>query len=106
MLGAIVAILAGLLLLSDLITGAGKRFVAPLQPFGAVIGVIALVLGVLHITSVLGVSLVLAGLILAVSALRSIPRIGDELAKAGRTLEQVRIVIGVVVLIAGIMVLL
>lgn len=105
MLEAVIAILAGLLLLSDLIKGGGKRFITPLQPFAVVIGVVALVVGVLHIRSVLGIALVLAGLILSVSALKSIPRIGDELARAGRALEQVRVVIGLIALIVGIMAL-
>ena len=106
MLEAIVAILAGLLLLADLFRGAGQRMIGTLRPFQVVIGVIALVVGILHLASVFGIALLLAGLILAVSALESVPRIGSELARAGRALAQLRILIGIVVLVLGIMALL
>lgn len=103
MLDAIVAILAGLLLLADHFHGAGQRMIGNLRPYEVVIGVVALVLGVLNIFSVLGIALLLAGFILAVSALQAIPRVGAELARAGRALAQVRTLIGIVVLILGVM---
>jgi len=86
MLEAIVAILAGLLLLADLFRGAGQRMIGALRPFEVVIGVIALV-GMLHIGSVFDIALLFAGFVLAVSALESVPRIGNELARAGRALH-------------------
>lgn len=105
MLDAIVAILAGLLLLADLFTGAGQRMITNLRPYEVVIGVAALVLGVLGITSLLGIALLLAGFILAVSALQSIPRVGSDLARAGRALAPARTLIGIVVLVLGVMAL-
>lgn len=105
MLGAIVAILAGLLLLADLFRGKGQRFVNSLRPYEVVIGVAAVVIGILHIASLFGVALLLAGLILAVSALQGIPRIGDDLARAGRALSQVRTIIGIIVLVLGVLAL-
>ena len=105
MLGAIVAILAGLLLLADLFHGKGQQFINALRPYEVVIGVVAVVVGVLHIASLFGIALILAGLILAVSALQGIPRIGDDLARAGRALAQVRTLIGVIVLVLGVLAL-
>ncbi len=105
MLEAIVAILAGLLLLAELFRGTGQRIIGNLRPFAVVIGVVALVLGVLHIASVFGIALLLAGFILAVSALEAVPRVGSELARAGRSLAQLRVVIGIVVLVVGVMAL-
>ena len=105
MLGAIVAILAGLLLLADLFRGRGQQFINTLRPYEVVIGVVAVVSGILHIASLFGIALLLAGLILAVSALQGIPRIGDDLARAGRALSQVRTLIGVVVLVLGVLAL-
>ena len=102
MLEAIVAILAGLLLLAELFRGEGQRIIGTLRPFAVVIGVVALVIGVLHIASVFGIALLLAGFILAVSALEAIPRVGNELARAGRALAPIRVVVGIVVLVLGV----
>lgn len=103
MLEAITAILAGLLLLADLFHGRGERFINALRPYEVVIGVVAIVVGVLHFASLFGIALVLAGLILAVSALQGVPRIGNDLARAGRALAQVRTLIGIVVLVLGLL---
>lgn len=103
MLQAIVAILAGLLLLADMFKGKGKSFINNLRPYEVVIGVVAVVLGVLHILSLFGVALLLAGLILAMSALQGIPRVGDDLARAGRALAPVRTLIGIAVLVLGVL---
>ncbi|HUF26144.1 MAG TPA: hypothetical protein VMM18_04090 [Gemmatimonadaceae bacterium] len=102
MIAAIIAILAGLVLLADLFRGAGERVVGALRPFAVVIGVVAIVVGILEITSVIGVALLLAGFILAASALEAIPGVGDQLAQAGRALAAVRVVIGIIVLVLGI----
>ena len=103
MLEAIVAILAGLLLLADAFQGKGQRFINNLRPYEVIIGVVAVVIGVLNIFSLFGVALLLAGLILGVSALRGIPRIGDDLARAGNALSQVKTLIGIVVLVLGVL---
>jgi hypothetical protein len=99
MIEAIVAILAGLLLLSEAIRG---PIIRNLQPFQTVIGVIALVAGILNFLSLFGIVLILAGLILAINALAGVPAIGDGLTRAGRALNPFRLIIGIVVLILGI----
>ena len=103
MLEAITAILAGLLLLADAFHGRGERFINSLRPYEVIIGVVAVVIGVLHLFSLFGIALILAGLILGVSALKGIPRVGDDLARAGNALAQVRTLIGIVVLVLGVL---
>jgi hypothetical protein len=95
----IVGILAGLLLLSGAIRG---PIIRSLMPFETVIGVIALVAGILNFLSLFGIVLILAGLILAVSALSSVPSIGTSLARAGDALQPFRLILGLVVLILGV----
>ena len=102
MLEAIVAILAGLLLLSSVMR---SDWLQPLVPFSTVIGVVALVAGVLNIASVMGIALIMAGLILAANALSGVPSIGDNLRNAGRWLDSFRVIIGLVVLILGVIAL-
>jgi hypothetical protein len=106
-LPAFVALVAGLLLLDDRIGGkAGTRIVGALRPFEVVIGIVALILGVLNLLSILGITLVLAGLVLSVSSLRTVPRVGDDLARAGTAVGRYRNIIGVVALIIAILTLL
>ncbi len=105
MLAAITAILAGLLLLADMFHGKGQDFINKLRPYEVVIGVVAVVVGALHLVSLLGIALILAGLILAVTALQTIPRVGDDLARAGKALSQVRTLIGIVVIVLGVLAL-
>ena len=107
MLAALVAIVAGVLLLDDRIGGkAGARVVGALRPFEVFIGIAALIVGVLNLLSILGVTLILAGLVLAVSSLRAVPRVGDDLARAGTSVGRYRSIIGVVAIAIGILTLL
>src|SRR5574341_2651435 len=105
MITIIVAILAGLLLLSGSlrkVPGIGpslESFARWLTPFDVVIGVVAIVLGVLELLSLEGILLILAGLVLAMSALRSIPSIGPSLGRLGNALADFRVVIGVIILL-------
>jgi hypothetical protein len=71
-----------------------------------VIGVVALIFGVLNLLSILGITLVLAGLVLSVSSLRTVPRVGDDLARAGTAVGRYRTIIGVVALVIAILTLL
>jgi len=109
MVTIVVAILAGLLLLTGVlqkIPGVGpslERFAGWLVPFEVAVGVIAILLGILELLSVEGILLILAGLILAVSALRTIPSVGPALGRLGSALSQFRYIIGVIVLAVGIL---
>lgn len=106
MLEALVAILAGLILLADLFHGTAQRWIGSLRPYEVVIGVAAIVLGILNLASLLGIALILSGFILGASALQAIPRVGGDLARAGRALAQVRTIIGIIVLLLGVLTLL
>jgi hypothetical protein len=101
-LESIVAILAGLLLISGLLPRGGGNAISALRPFGTVIGVVALVAGILSITSVTGIMLILGGLILAVGAVRFVPRVGADLARAGQWLARLGVVVGLLLLLIGI----
>jgi cadmium resistance protein CadD (predicted permease) len=105
MINIVVAILAGLVLLSGIlhkIPGIGyslERFAGWLRPFDAVIGVVAIVLGILELLSLEGILLILAGLVLAASALRTIPSIGPSLGRLANALVEFRLIIGVIILL-------
>jgi hypothetical protein len=101
MIGNIIAILAGLVLLAHWLKGSAARLAESVARFDVVIGVVALVIGVLEIVTIQGILLILAGLILAVNALRSVPSVGETLAKAGTSLDPFRMIIGILVLAVG-----
>ncbi len=100
MLGAIVAIVAGLALISGSIrlSRSIDRAGHWLNQFDVIIGVMAMVVGVLELLSVEGVLLILGGLVLAVSALGSIP----PLAKLAKALKPFKLIIGLILLALGI----
>lgn len=106
MIAPLLAIVCGIVLLSGLL--GGRRNGAPRSraQIETVIGVVALVVGVLHITSVVGVALIVAGLVLAASAMRTIPRVGNDLQRAGHWLSRFRVVVGLFVLLVGVVSLL
>lgn len=106
MLEALIAILSGLLLISELLNRPASKWVEKLRPWQTVIGVVALVVGLLELVSLMGVALILGGLILAASALTSIPSIGDELKRWGRYLAQFGVLIGIALLVLGVIELL
>lgn len=104
MIRAIIAILAGLLLMGDFFdNGTTRRFVDRLRPFDASIGVTAIIFGVLNIFSLLGVLLLLGGLVLGARALASVPNVGDDLVRAGNAVGHFRTLIGFVLLILGVL---
>ena len=103
MISNIIAILAGLVLLAYWLKGDAARFAMSVARFDVVIGVVALVIGVLELTTIEGILLILAGLILSVNALRSVPSVGELLARAGTSLDQFRMIIGVLVLAVGLL---
>jgi hypothetical protein len=101
MLEAIVAILASLVLLAGVLPkgNPGTRIASALVPFQGVIGLVALVVGILNFFNVIGIALIVAGLILAAEALSGIPEIGDELKRAGQAMAGVGGLVGAVLLV-------
>jgi hypothetical protein len=100
----VVLILTGLVLLRGVlqnIPGVGsslERFAAWLSGFDVVLGVIAIVVGILQILSLEGILL-----ILAVSALRTIPSVGPQLVRLGKALAPFRVILGVILLLVGLL---
>lgn len=112
MLDAIIAIATGVLLLSHFWmrgSGGGDRHGA-LTIIGAVVGLIALVLGLLGITSVVGVALFVGGLMLLLEALRSgkpgaAPSGDAGLGKLAATDGTGRTIVGILLLVMGVVIL-
>ena len=107
MIATLIAILAGVLLLASAwrnIPGIGpwlERTANVLSPFDVVIGVVALVLGVLQLLSLQGLLLILAGLVLAAASPRSIPSVGASLGRLGDALAAYRLILGAIILLVG-----
>jgi hypothetical protein len=109
MVTIVVAILAGLVLLSGAlhnIPGIGPsldRFAGWLLPFEVALGVIAIIVGFTELLSLEGILLILAGIVLAVGALRTLPSIGPSLGRLGDALAQFRYVLGLILLAVGVL---
>jgi len=71
--------------------------------FQSIIGVIAIILGILYFGDLLqSIVAIVAGLILAMGLLTSIPAIGKDLAKLAKWLGGFQTLIGVIAIILGI----
>lgn len=108
MLYALIAILTGLLLLADTFMSMSgfNRVISALKPYETVIGIVALIAGILHFFSLLGIALIMGGLMLGTRALTTVPNIGDELGSAADKLTPYRGIIGGVTLVLGVIALL
>lgn len=108
MIYALIAIMTGLLLLADTFMSMSgfNRVIAALKPYETVIGIVALIAGILHLVSLLGIALIMGGLMLGTRALTTVPNIGDELGSASNALTPFRGLIGGVTLVLGVLALL
>jgi uncharacterized membrane protein HdeD (DUF308 family) len=71
--------------------------------FQTIIGVIAIILGILYFGDLLqSIVAIVAGLILAMGLLTSIPAIGDDIAKVAKWLGGFQTIIGIIAIILGI----
>ena len=71
--------------------------------FQTIIGVIAIILGILYFGDLLqSIVAIVAGLILAMGLLTSIPAIGDDIAKVAKWLGGFQTTIGIIAIILGI----
>lgn len=100
MIEGIIAILCGLVLAAKLIPGG--RVLSALLPFKTIIGIVALVIGILNITSLIGITLIIAGLILTINVISKVPLAGRYLKQAGSVLVKFQAIIGVFLLILGV----
>jgi hypothetical protein len=69
--------------------------------FQTIIGVIAIIMGILYF-GLQGIVAIVAGLILAMGLLTSIPAIGKNLAKVAKWLGGFQTIIGIIAIIIGI----
>lgn len=104
MFESIIAILTSLVLLAGVIQQgvAGNRTISMLSPLRGVIGLIALVVGILNFSNVIGIALIVAGFILAAESLSRIPGIGDELKRAGQAMSGLGGLVGAILLVLAI----
>lgn len=105
MLAALIAILAGILLLADSL---GKyqgmdSLVRTLRPYQTIIGIVALIWGVFNFLSLLGIVMILAGVILGANALVTVPKVGDDFTGAAKALAPFAAIIGAAALIFGVL---
>jgi membrane protein HdeD len=91
MLVEIISILAGLILLAGVLQRnvADNWLFSTILAFKGVIGLIAIVVGVLNFSNVIGIALIVGGFILSADVLSSIPEIGEELKRAGQALKSI-----------------
>ncbi|OPY33836.1 MAG: hypothetical protein A4E32_00574 [Methanomassiliicoccales archaeon PtaU1.Bin124] len=71
--------------------------------FQVIIGIIALVLGLLNLGNIGGIILLLVGIILLTGVFYVIPALGKWLEKAGKFLGGFQTIIGIIALILGIL---
>jgi len=71
--------------------------------FQSIIGVIAIILGILYFGDLLqSIVAIVAGLILAMGLLTSIPAIGKDIAKVAKWLGGFQTIIGIIAIILGV----
>jgi len=104
MFESIVAILAALMLLTDVLRRGSteSRITSVLIPLQGVIGLIALVVGVLNFFNIIGLALIAGGLILAAETLSGIPVFGDGLKRAGQAIKGIGGLVGAILLVLAV----
>ncbi|MCW4007528.1 MAG: hypothetical protein NWF09_02380 [Candidatus Bathyarchaeota archaeon] len=108
MIVEIVNIIAGLVLVMGILpsvpaVGKSLEKVAKwLGRFQTIIGVIAIIVGILYF-GMQGLVAIIAGLILAMGILTSIPAVGGSLEKVAKWLGGFQTIIGIIALILGIL---
>ncbi len=106
---AIINIIAGLILamgILPLIPALGKsleKLAKWLGRFQTIIGILAIILGIVFWSLIQGTVAIIAGLILAMGILASIPALGKYLVKLAKWLGSFQTIIGVIAIIVGIL---
>lgn len=71
--------------------------------FQTIIGIIAIIVGILYLFSLQAIVAIIAGLILAAGIMTSIPAIGKSLEKVAKWLGRFQTIIGVIAILLGIL---
>jgi len=109
MIVEIVNIIAGLVLAMGIlpsVPAVGKSLVKVakwLGRFQTIIGIVAIVVGILYLFSLQAIVAIIAGLILAMGILTSIPAIGGSLEKVAKWLGGFQTIIGVIAIVIGVL---
>lgn len=111
MLLGIMCIISGLVLCTSIIgaiPAMGKYLEQAakfLGSFQIVIGIIAIIIGILNF-GLVGLLLIIAGIILSIGILQSVPALGQYLEKMVKALAGVQTPMGIIIIIVGFLVLL
>jgi len=109
MIVEIFLIIAGLIMLSGvvgMIPALGvylEKLAKWLGSFQGVIGIIAIVIGIIYWSIPLGLLLIIAGVILAIGLLQVLPLVGDTLKKVVKILSGFHTIFGIVFMLLGIL---
>lgn len=79
-----------------------KKISKFLGSFQTIIGIVALILGLMNFAGIQGIVAIVAGLVLLTGALPMIPAVGKSLEKVAKRLGAFQAFIGIIALIAGI----
>jgi len=105
----LVNVMAGLILAMGILTSIpalGKsleKLAKWLGRFQTIIGIVAIILGIIWFSWLQGLVAILAGLILCLGILPSIPALGKYLEKLAKWLGRFQTIIGVIAIIVGIL---
>jgi hypothetical protein len=101
MFAEIISLLAGLVLLVGVLQRniPDNRLISTIYTFKGVIGLIALVVGILNFNNIIGIALIVGGFILGADSLSGIPDFGDELKRAGQALSSIAGLVGAFLLV-------
>lgn len=104
MFESIIAKLAALMLLIVILRRGWTedRVTSVLLPFRGVIGLIALVVGILNFFNIIGLTLIAVGFILTAKALSGIPELGDELKRVGQAIKGIGGLVGAILLVLAV----
>lgn len=108
MIDSIMCIVAGLVLLTGVlgaVPALGKhleKLAKWLGSFQAIIGIIAVIIGIISIPSLQGIMLIIAGIVLMAGILSAIPALGKHLEKLAKVLAGFQVPIGIITIVIGI----
>ncbi len=101
-------IIAGLILAAGIVTsipgvgGSIAKVAKWLGRFQTIIGIIAIIVAILFFSALQGTVAIIAGLILIMGILPSIPAVGSSLEKVAKWLGRFQTIIGIIAIIVGI----
>jgi hypothetical protein len=102
-------IIAGLVMLAGLMGAVPalgehlEKLAKWLGSFEGIIGIIAIIIGIIYFSIPMGLLLIVAGIILAIGLLQALPMVGDTLKKLVKALSGFHTIFGIIFLLLGIL---